>query len=440
MKFKLKLKLKHFVARMLPTVGLFIAIFSILPHPSVKIPILHYLDITVVWWTILFSFFIIFYLSIKYFLDENNKKDLLVLNLYLFWILICIIRGVFVAEIYWDWKALVNNSMGLLLPIVIYTATNKVIVQSILSNYIKYGLPLFFILMFLIRTDAYGFYLIPVSFLLLFLPSLPNKQKILLLFFAAFVFGADFGARSNIIKFGLPLFVLIIYYFEEKISIKTLNYIQIVLFIVPVFFLTLGVTGVFNVFKVSDYLGEFKAAGTDIKGDRNTIDVTEDTRTFLYVEIIESAIKNDYWIFGRTPARGNDSSSFGPFYYELTGRDERWDNEIGVANVFTWTGIVGVFLYLFIFYRASYLAINRSGNIYAKMLGIFVALRWVYSWVEDVNMINLNYFMLCIMIGLCFSSSFRAMTNYEVALWARGIFDSRYLNFEKHRIKEDNGK
>ena len=436
----MKFTLKHFVANVLPYGIIFIAIFSILPYPSDKFSVLDSINITAVWWTILVSFFILFFLSTKYFLDAKDKKNLLVLKVYLIWIIICIFRGLFVAEIYWDWKALVNNSMGLLLPVVVYSATNRTIVQSTLANYIKYGLPLCLILLIFIRTDAYGFFLMPISFLLLFLPALSNKQRLLLFVFTAIVFGADFGARSNIIKFGFPLFVLIIYYLREKISIKTLNNLRIVMIIAPFILLTLGVTDVFNVFKISEYIGEIKAKGLDDFGDRNTIDVTADTRTFLYVEVIESAIENDYWIFGRTPARGNDSSSFGPIYYELTGRDERWENEIGVANVFTWTGIIGVILYLFIFYRASYLAVNHSENIYSKMLGMFVAFRWIYSWVEDYNIVSLNYFMLCVMIGLCFSSSFRSMTDNEVTIWVRGVFDNRYLNYDKYRKEEDDEK
>ena len=436
----MKFTLKHFVANVLPYGIIFIAIFSILPYPSSNFPYLAKLNITAIWWVIIFSFLTLFFLSNKYFLDERNKKNLVVVSLYLIWILVCILRGAFVAELYWDWKALVNNSMGLLLPIVVYSATNKVIVQSTLSNYIKYGLPLFLVLMILIRTDAYGFFLMPVSFLLLFLPALSNKQRLILLFFTAIVVGADFGARSNIIKFGFPLFSLIIYYLKEKISIKLLNYIHVVMIIAPLLFFTLGATGVFNVFNISEYMGEVKATGIDDEGDRNTIDVTVDTRTFLYLEVLESAIINDYLIFGRTPARGNDSPHFGPFAYDLTRRDERITNEVGILNVFTWTGIVGVILYFFIFYRASYLAINRSNNIYSKMLGVFVAFRWIYSWVEDINIVSLNYFMLWIMIGLCFSYSFRIMSDKEVTIWVRGIFDNRYLNFEKYRKKEGNEK
>ncbi|MDD2911353.1 MAG: hypothetical protein PHS87_07055, partial [Petrimonas sp.] len=76
-------------------------------------------------------------------------------------------------------------------------------------------------------------------------------------------------------------------------------------------------------------------------------------------------------------------------------------------------------------------------NIYAKMLGIYIAFRWLYAWVEDVNNFSLNYFMLWVMIGLCFSYTFREMTNKEVALWVRGIFDVRYIRLQNHLIKKE---
>ena len=48
--------------------------------------------------------------------------------------------------------------------------------------------------------------------------------------------------------------------------------------------------------------------------------------------------------------------------------------------------------------------------------------------------------MLWIMIGLCFSYSFRMMTDYEVTIWIRGVFDKRYLNFDKYFKREKGGK
>jgi hypothetical protein len=188
---------------------------------------------------------------------------------------------------------------------------------------------------------------------------------------------------------------------------------------------------------MSEYLkGDYVSVGTDNQGNRVEMSAITDTRTFLYIEVLESAINNNYWFLGRTPARGNDSNTFGVLASELTGRNERLANEIGLANVFTWTGIMGVILYFLIFYRASYLAVNRSNNIYVKMLGVFIAFRWLYSWVEDVNNFSINYFMLMIIFGMCFSHSFRKMTNNEIIIWARGIFDARFINFQYALMKK----
>lgn len=429
----MKPTIKHFVAVALPYTIILISIYSIMPYYSEKIPVLSYIDSTTIWWSLSFVVLIIYFLSNRYFIVHQNNRELIFINLYLLWMLVCIIRGLFVAEIYWDWKGLTYNTMGLLLPIVAYTACNKTIIQKILSFYIKYGLPLFLLIMILIRADAYGFFLMPVSFLLLFLPALSRRQRTLLLIFTFIVFIADLGARSNIIKFGIPVLLLIIYYQRDKLSIKLIEFIRLTLILAPILFLALGAANIFNILKISDYVGEVKGSGITDDGNRGEVNVINDTRTFIYEEVLQSAINNDYWIFGRTPARGNDSPSFGPFAYELTGRDERLSNEIGVANVFTWTGIIGVILYLFIFYKASYLAINRSKNIYAKMLGLYVAFRWLWSWVEDINNFSLNYFMLFIMIGLCFSYSFRMMSDYEITIWIRGVFDKRYLNFQKNQ-------
>ena len=433
----MKPTIKHFVSISLPLTILLTAVYTIVKLYRPEMPLLQYFDITVVEWVISFFILILFFYSWKFFYDKKNKKNMVVLAVYLIWMLVCIIRGAFVAENYWDWKGLVQNALAILLPVVAYAATNKVIVQSLLSYYIKYGLPLFIILSFLMITDAYGRYLMAISFLLLFLPALSRRQKYLLLFFTAVVLFANIHARSNIIKFGVPLVILLIYYWQDKISIKVLERVRLSLIIAPFVFFTLGVTGVFNVLNMGDYLGELRIKGTDYDGEERNLNVSDDSRTFLYIEVLQSAINHNYWIFGRTPARGNDSAFFGHEQYELTGRDERLGNEFGIANVFTWTGIVGVILYLLIFYKASYLAINKSQNIYAKMLGVYVAFRWLYSWVEDINNFSLNYFMLWIMIGLCFSHSFRIMSNYEVTIWARGIFDKRYVDFDKHLKNEE---
>ncbi len=380
---------------------------------------------TTFWWLMNASVLYLFFMATHYFFNQENKKIFWVIKAYLIWNIICIIRGTLIAETYWDWKGLIGNSMALLLAIAAYVGSNLQLLQALLRFYIKYMAPLFVIMVFLIAKEAYGFYLIPISFLILFLPNLTSYWKRIIIFLTLIILMADLGARSNVIKFAVPVIFLLIYYINVFRELALLEIARKVLFIIPFLFLFLAVSGVFNIFKMEDYTkGKLVTITRHETGALVENNLKGDTRTFLYVEVLNTAVKKNSWWFGRTPARGNESNSFGE--EDLSGRNERLANEVGILNVFTWTGIIGVLLYFLIFYSASYLAINKSNNVFSKMLGLFIAFRWVYAWVEDVNNFTLNYMMLWLMIGLCFSKSFRRLTDKQVKIWVRGIFDIRY--------------
>ena len=407
---------------------LFITVYSILPYPNnIVKPLFLLINITVIWWSVFAMTLLIYWLSRVYFFDKkNNNLNMYSVYFYVVWNVVCIIRGVFIAEDYWDWKSLLNNSFALLLPIVAFVATNILITQSILKLYIKYILPFFIIILFIIPPDAFGSFLVPVSFLVLFLPLLPNKWKIILLLITLIIFTSDLGARSSVIKFLVPLMVLLIYYFRRFISHSFLKILLILLFTAPILFFLLGITGVFNVFKMDEYVkGDYNLVEKDENGGKIESSLKDDTRTILYEEVLKSSKDENSWLFGRTPARGNETEEFASLSL-ITGRKERNGNEVAILNIFTWTGLVGVILYMFVFIKASYLAVNRSRNIFAKLLGLYLSFRWLYAWVEDINYMTLTTYMLWVMLGLCFSSSFRIMTDREVLIWVRGIFDNRY--------------
>lgn len=401
-----------------------VAILSVVWHPSTFTALIENLQSTTLSWIIQGSILGLFLYNRRLFFDSRNVKNFNFVKWYLLWNCICIFRGLFVAENYWDWKGLIINTMALLLPIVAYMATNKVVFQSIIRYYLKYTLPLFVIVALLISTDAYGFYLIPMSYLILFYPAMSKGWKMVLAVCTLFVLFIDMDARSNIIKFIVPVLLLTIYYFRRYFSIKLLNYARLTFLVLPIFLFVLAISGIFNVFSISSYIkGKQEIVKTNSDGERVAYNLKADTRTFLYLEVLNTAQQYDFWWTGRSPARGNKSDAFGAD--DLTGRGERLTNEVAVLNIFTWTGIVGLLLYFLVFYKASELAINNSRNIYSKMLGILIAFRWAYSWVEDVNDFSLNYFMLWLMIGLCFAKSFRTMTDQEVAAWIRGCVSYR---------------
>lgn len=366
----------------------------------------------------------------KYFCQNPKDKQYMFVQIYVFWILTCIIRGFFVAEFYWDFKSLLGSGFALLVVLSIYIFSNPEIVQLVLKKWLRYALPLFFVIMFFITTDSYGFFLVPISFLTLFTPLLSKKWRYIFLGLTLFIIFIDLDARTSVIKFLIPIIFSFLLLMPKFINSKNFKALNQVLLILPIIFFTLAITGTFNIFKIGDTIKGTYTKTKVVDGEMREFDLKHDSRTFLYVEVLNSAIKHDYILFGRTPARGNDSFSFGSHSAEElgTGRYERYSNEVSILNIFTWTGLTGVVLYFLIFFKASQLAIIHSNNQYVKLIGLYVSFRWVSAWVEDFNRFDIMNFMLFMSIAICFSSKFRLMTNAEFRSWLNGIFSRKKQN------------
>jgi hypothetical protein len=378
-------------------------------------------------WIIYFTISILFLSGMKYYYDPRNSPNLLFVKLYLFWIIICSFRGIFEAENYWDFKSLIQSSLALLLVISVFVLTNAVVIQTILSKMLFYTLPLFFVLFFLIETQSYGYYLIPISFFALFFPFLSRHWKVTVAIISLFVIFVDLDARSNVIKFFVPILFSFIFYFKRLLKFKLLKIIYMTCFALPFVFLFLGVTKTFNVFQIDEYVKGTYTEKKIIAGQVKEMDLKADTRTFLYKEVIMSAIKNNYILIGRSPARGNESEHFGEHAaIELkTGRYERYINEVSILNIFTWTGLVGLVLYFFVFFKAVYLAIYKSNNFFLKVIGLYVTFRWIYAWVEDFNRFDIMNIVLWMLIAICYSEQFRNMSDADFKTWLNSIFKKK---------------
>ncbi len=408
--------IKKYLYKYFPFFTVPVGIISILPYTTLPI------DNTFFWWLVKGMILYFMFLAKREFYDKSQGYIMLFISMYLVWNLGAFFHGFFMAEIYWDWKALISHTMSILVPLFAFTASNIKVTQIVLNRYIRFVLPFFPLFIPVIFIGTYGEYLAPLTLLLFFLPTLPSRYRLLVLFFTLVVITSSLDSRSDILKFSIPI-LLLGYYFFKSVPLKlAFELPRLILMLAPFLLLLLAISGVFNPFAMNEY-AEGLTANTD---EEVAKELTTDTRTALYVEVIASAVNHNYWLMGRSPARGNDSEIFGDVMERITGRRERYGNEASILNIFTWTGVIGVLLYFFIFWRASYLGIHKSNNVYVKMIGVYVAFRWLYAWVEDFNVFNLNYFMLWMMIGLCMSKSFRSLSNMEVKLWARGIFDKRY--------------
>lgn len=389
---------------------------------------------TFFWWAVFACVLIALFNGIKIYHDSYNDRAILPVKLYLFWNISCIIRGIFVPENYWEWKDLVGTGLVLLLPVTVYIATNANLVQRIVAYWFKYALPAFFIFFpFFIYSDAVGRYLVPVYFVLLFFWKIPTKWKLICLFFTALVVLGAPDARSNVMKYSFSFLASFFVLLPLGLASWLMKVGQVVLLTVPIILFGLGATGVFNVFKMDEYVGEGYNTTVTQNGQTEEQNLTVDTRTFLYDETISSAIKYNYVLFGRTPARGYESPYFGDFALEVlkTGKMERHESEVSLLNIFTWTGLIGVLLYFYIFLRASYLAIYQSNNVIMRIVGLSVAFRWTIAWIEDFSEFDLSYFFLWILIGMCLSKAFREMDDDQIKNWALGIFNKQYRQMDE---------
>tara|TARA_R110002050_G_scaffold103844_2_gene212942 strand:+ start:9134 stop:10438 length:1305 start_codon:yes stop_codon:yes gene_type:complete len=424
------------LSKIIPFAVLLIAVYSVQRYAVRPI------GNTVIWWPIealiLFSFFaVVRYSQMR----QEDRQAMQAVKWFMLWNVFSIIRGIFVAENYWDYKGLIGMSMGLLIAVAAYIALDKERVRAIFAFFIKYALPLAIVLFPLQGSTSWGWYLFPVSVLMFFLPVLPIRGKIIVIIVTIIAGFADLGTRSHVIKYGLPIILLLVFYSSRHFSLsgKLMKVAQKVLIVMPLIFFTLAISGIFEIFKLGDYIqGDLVETKKSSDGEVVEEDLKMDTRTFLYVEVLQSAKKHNYWLIGRSPARGNDTVAFADWAEEITGRPERLRNEVGILNTFTWTGVVGVVLFFLVFYRASFLAVYRSKNIFLKLIGLFVAFRWAYSWAEDYQGFDMNNFVLWLMIGMCFSSSFREMNDTQVKLWAWGIFDrsisQRFKKYEQEKL------
>ncbi len=378
------------------------------------------------WWVIQ-GLFIVLLLKIKgFFSNIVDKKSIRYINLLLIWNVVSISRGLIIAENYWELKFLISHGFFLLLPLIIYLGSSYMAINLIVKIWIRYGLILFIFWLPFLYDDGVGQFLIPINFTILFFPVLRLKWKMLIIFLLIFSTVFDFSARGNIVRNLVPFSFACLFYVRNFQKEKVLNIFRLFLLYTPFLLLFLGILGVFNPFKIDEYFGEYTITKRSIFGEKVEENLMADSRTFIYVEVLESAVKHNYVLWGRTPARGNDSDYFGDFSKETlkTGKNERSSNEVAILNIFTWLGLIGVVLYFLVFLKASYLAINVSNNIFIKLIGLTISFRWAYGFVEDFSIFNLSNIFLWIMLSMCYSQTFRMMSNSHMKNWILTIFDS----------------
>lgn len=346
-------------------------------------------------------------------------------TIFLIWAIIGAIRGTWYVNNYWIAKQFFTGIMSVSLPCFIYVFSSPIATINVLRIWNKWIFPFFiFLFSWFTRNGTLHFYLGPVYCLYgNFVHWLPKKVKYLVIFIVIFMLVANIGARSQVIKAVICFLMAVLIYFNKYIPIVIVKIGSISMYVTAIVLLYLGISGTYNIFDHKDHDTDKRPTvfvDGEIEKSQEVSENLADTRTFIYIEVITSAINNDYVIMGRTLARGNDSVYFGK--NSLTGENERYRNELCHLNIFTWLGILGVILYSLIYLYASILAAFFSKNVYIIYLGALVGFHWLYGWVEDMNDFGPMNIALWMIIGMCLSPKFRKMSNSEFIIWFKSIF------------------
>lgn len=354
-------------------------------------------------------------------LKRIDKIGLFILYAFILWQIISFIRGTFDAgSNYWIWKGMTNNLLVALFYITILYASNPIWVCNTYRLLWKYFIILSIIAIIFCRDPLIVNYL-PYSTMLLFWPAIPKKNRYLLLIIVLYFFILN-TQRNDLVKIAFAAFCgLIVYRLYKYTPLILFKISHIILLIIPFVFILLAVFADFNIFKFDEYIkGEHKVTRVE-NGETVEEDLLADTRTFIYRNTFYTLNKYDAWITGRNTAHGDEG--FSSFINQETRTKGRYGNEVGIMNILLWYGIIGVLLYFILYARASYLAIYKSNNSYMKIIGIYTAFLWCWSFIWECCLFEMFYMMNIIFIGIGLSSSFRNMTNKEFKAWIiKGIY------------------
>ena len=336
---------------------------------------------------------------------------------WLIWNVINIIRGVFLANDYWDWKFLFFTSIGFsLISLVFFIGNNVYFVWAIFYFYIRWIFLFGFLLIPLTLTtneELYSRLMIPISFFILIIPYIQTKWKLLIIIVAITSIFIVIGFRTNIIKITLSISLLSLFYVKNFIRQYWIRLAHFILFFGPLFLLVSGLTGYFNI--LSEFSKNEEIVVTDNYGREQNL--MGDTRTFLYEEVLGSMGNLSNWMIGKS-ASGSYSSKF---FINNGGamNGKRYRCEINILNILLYHGIIGVVIYFLLLFTVSFYAINYSNNILSKMLGLTIASRWSLSFIEEFTQYDLNFFFFWLIIGLVSSSFFRKLSDKELEKFFR---------------------
>jgi hypothetical protein len=327
------------------------------------------------------------------------------------------IHGVVMAITYEDWVNLVSTQFGIfiILPTYLVFANNPRFFISFFKYFLIIGIPLSLVI-FALTDDSgpFGFthVISPIYFLILVIPFLTYKQKILAVCISIFSFFADLTIRANLVNILISYFLLRFHFVRKRYFFGPLKLLRRLFLMAPPIFLFLGLLGIFNVFQIGDYFEKYEISSNDGKVQ----DVLIDSRSQIYSDVFSQLNSDNALVFG-LGASGKTKTHLTDIVYtdfDKVYKEGRRGTESGILNYIQFGGLLGGFFYFFLFLKGSYLAFYKSKNRFMVLFGTWVAFKAMNSFIEDSNIFSVSSVFLFLCIGLCYNEYLRNLSDEEV--------------------------
>lgn len=382
--------------------GVQIAMF---PGPTVRVAIQ----------LLLFAAILFFFFSHRDFLMYSSSPEIRIIHILLWYSIICAARGAYEAETYVQWRYLVTVFVPwALLPIfTILGSKPQWASVGIRSVFVWFApLALIFILqgpgskLSNLNFFAYIGFILP---LLLFLPLLGSRRAIVILGLAATSFLFDLSNRANaggVLVSVILLIALIFARLQNPLADHIIRFARILLLTLPLVLLALGWGDIFNIFT-------FIEGGEGAVELSSSIEVrTVDSRTPIYQDAYYHLLKSGDWLFGSSPVVQFETNLA---YFDEDYKDGRvGGSESSFLATVTYGGITYIAIIAALFWRVTSLAVYRSKSSTVKILGVYLAFRWLMMFVENPIDMSVYWVYTFLLFGFILSPTIREMTDSEL--------------------------
>lgn len=373
-------------------------------------------------WVSASNFFGLIYISIiclvTLFVRTSWKRDippnaLLLYDVLLIWNLVCFVRGMFASLNYFDWKNVLTDPGGglsLAVPLAIIVGVNYLSTKRLLKLIItlfKFSILLIPASLF-IFSEIYSRLVTPVVVFILFIPYLKKRERVVVFLVAILSAVLGLSWRANILHISISFLILFIYYFRMVLSRSFITVLQVASFVLPIYFIYQGIQGE-SIFAKSATISSSPNESAEVQ------DLTADTRTDLYTDVFKDLKQNQkLWLGKGANAKYKAQEDFDLLAFL---GDERPSVEVGFLKTLLYTGIIGVLIYSILIIMAVYYGTCRTNNTLTVLLATFLASHWVILFIENIINYDMYFYMSWICVGLCFSESFRNLTDTQIKRW-----------------------